>query len=156
MTRRTVTQSSFVLERTYDATPARVFAAWTEPAQKARWFHGPADWVWKHAIDFRVGGSETNVGGPRGGTVHRFDARFYDIIPNERIIYTYEMHLDDARISVSLATLELHRAGKGTRVVFSEQGAYLDGYDDAGRREAGTRELLGLLATCLAESPPGR
>lgn len=59
------------------------------------------------------------------------------------------MHLDENRISVSLATVELRPEGKGTRLVFTEQGAFLDGYDDAGSREHGTRELLDALGAAL-------
>ena len=49
------------------------------------------------------------------------------------------------RISVSLATVELKREGKGTRLVFTEQGAFLDGFDDSGGRERGTADLLDAL-----------
>ena len=38
MTERSVTHATFVIERTYDASPARVFAAWSEAEAKARWF----------------------------------------------------------------------------------------------------------------------
>jgi uncharacterized protein YndB with AHSA1/START domain len=38
MPERSVTHSTFVIERTYDASPARVFAAWLQPKAKARWF----------------------------------------------------------------------------------------------------------------------
>ncbi len=38
MTDRSVTHATFVVERRYDASPARVFAAWADPAAKARWF----------------------------------------------------------------------------------------------------------------------
>ena len=148
-----VTHASFTIERTYDASPARVFAAWAKADIKARWFKGPSEWASKHTLDFRVGGSETSTGGPPGGTQHRYDARFYDIVPDERVVSTYEMHLDDKRISVSLATVELHRAGKGTRLVYTEQGAFLDGYDDAGGRERGTRALFDQLGADLVAHP---
>jgi uncharacterized protein YndB with AHSA1/START domain len=36
MTDRSVTHSTFVVERSYDASPARVFAAWADPGAKAR------------------------------------------------------------------------------------------------------------------------
>ena len=62
-------------------------------------------------------------------------------MPNERIIYGYDMHLDDKRISVSLATVEFKPAGKGTRLTFTEQGAFLDGFDDPRLRERGTIDL---------------
>lgn len=38
MTEHPVLHSSFTLERSYPATPERVFAAWADPAAKARWF----------------------------------------------------------------------------------------------------------------------
>jgi uncharacterized protein YndB with AHSA1/START domain len=74
-------------------------------------------------------------------------------VPNERIISTYEMHLDETRISVSLATVELSPAGKGTRLVYTEQGAFLDGFDDVAGREHGTGKLLDALGQELKRKP---
>jgi uncharacterized protein YndB with AHSA1/START domain len=150
MTERSVTHATFVIERTYAATPARVFAAFASRAAKASWFQGPAEWgPSEHELDFKVGGRERVRGGPKGGPIHSFDARFQDIVPDQRIISSYDMHLDDKRISVSLATVELKPAGAGTRLIYTEQGAFLDGYDDAGSREHGTRALLDNLDAAL-------
>jgi uncharacterized protein YndB with AHSA1/START domain len=108
-------------------------------------------------MDFRVGGRETSRGGPKGGPVHAFDALYYDIVPNERIVFAYDMHLDDLRISVSLATIELKPEGNGTRLILTEQGAYLDGHDKPAMRQSGTEELLDQLGAelqhQLAEQP---
>jgi uncharacterized protein YndB with AHSA1/START domain len=146
MTKRSVTHATFVIERTYDASPARVFAAWATPEAKGLWFAGPDEWVKSsHELDFRVGGRERVVGGPPGGPVHSFAARYQDIVPNERIISSYDMHLDDKRISVSLATVEFKPAGAGTLLTYTEQGAFLDGYDNPADREHGTGELLDAL-----------
>jgi uncharacterized protein YndB with AHSA1/START domain len=151
MSVRSAVHSTFVISRFYDATPARVFAAWSTP-EKTRWFVGPDNWnKSNHKIDFRVGGSESDSGGPPGGPVHFYEARFQDIVPNERIVSTYDMHLDKTRISVSLATVELKPDGKGTRLVYTEQGVFLDGYDDAGSRERGTRDLLDNLEAHLSD-----
>jgi uncharacterized protein YndB with AHSA1/START domain len=150
MNERSVTHSTFVIERTYAASPARVFAAWSSREAKARWFGGPKEWEsTPHELDFRVGGREHVSGGPKGGPAHTFEARYYDIVPNQRIISSYEMHLGDQRISVSLATVEIKPAGTGTRLIYTEQGAFLDGYDDAGSREDGTRGLLDQLGAAL-------
>lgn len=152
MTKRTVTHATFSIERVYPASPARVYRAMADPKAKAKWFAGPDDWgVAKFEMDFRVGGKEINRGGPKGGPVHSFNAIYQDIVPEERIVYSYDMHLDDTRISVSLATVELRPDGQGTRLIFTEQGAYLDGYDDAGEREHGTRELLDALGRSLLD-----
>jgi uncharacterized protein YndB with AHSA1/START domain len=150
MTERSVTHATFVIERNYAASPARVFAAFASRTAKASWFQGPDEWgPSDHELDFRVGGRERVSGGPKGGPIHIFEARFQDIVPNERIISSYDMHFDDKRISVSLATVEFKPAGAGTRLIYTEQGAFLDGYDDAGSREHGTRGLLDKLDAAL-------
>jgi uncharacterized protein YndB with AHSA1/START domain len=149
-----VTHATFTLERTYDAAPARVFAAFADPEQKAAWFAGPPEWpLAAFEVDFRVGGREMNRGGPKDGPMHSFDALYYDIVPDERIVYSYEMHLDDKRISVSLATIELAPAADGTRLTLTEQGAYLDDFDDPKLRETGTWDLLEALGAYLAQTP---
>ncbi|HZZ35516.1 MAG TPA: hypothetical protein VFE03_07295, partial [Caulobacteraceae bacterium] len=68
---------------------------------------------------------------------------------------SYEMHLDEAKISVSLTTIELRPAGAGTRLVFTEQGAFLDGWDNPALRESGTRELLDALEASLRTETAG-
>jgi uncharacterized protein YndB with AHSA1/START domain len=144
MTERSVTHATFVVERTYAATPPRVFAAWADPAAKARWFGSPDEPGAEFELDFRVGGREVSRGRVEGST-YTFEGLYQDIVPDERIVYSYDMHLDDMRISVSLATVELKPQGEGTQLVFTEQGAYLDGLDTPDRREQGTGSLLDAL-----------
>jgi uncharacterized protein YndB with AHSA1/START domain len=145
-----VTHGTFTLERTYKAAPQRVFAALSQIDAMKKWFSGPPEWGEERIeLDFRVGGGMRSSGGPKGGPTHSFASRYYDIVPNERIIYTYEMHLDDKKISVSLATFELRPAGTGTQLVLTESGAFLDGFDDAGGRERGTNALLDQLGKSL-------
>jgi uncharacterized protein YndB with AHSA1/START domain len=151
MTQRNVTHATFVIERDYPASSARVFHALADPKAKARWFVGPDDLNdGRFEMDFRVGGREFNSGGPKGGPVYTYNALYQDIIENERIVYTYDMHLDDQRISVSLTTIEIKPRSGGTRLVLTEQGAYLDGFDDPKMREHGTAELLDALGAELA------
>jgi uncharacterized protein YndB with AHSA1/START domain len=149
-TERSVTHATFVIERTYGVSPARVFAAWANPEFKRRWFGAPDESNVTHELDFRVGGRETNRGtGPDGG-VYTYEARYADIVPDQRIVYTYDMYLGDARISVSVSTVALEPQGSATRLVYTEQGAFLDGFDTPAAREHGTRELLDALGTLLA------
>jgi uncharacterized protein YndB with AHSA1/START domain len=150
MTERSVTHATFVVERTYDASPARVFAAWADPVAKARWFAGPDEWETTGCeLDFRVGGREINRGGPSGGPVHTFEGRYHEIIPDQRIVYAYDMYLNQTRISVSLATVEFKPAGTGTRLIVTEHGAVFDGHDTSAQREHGTGELLDALGAEL-------
>jgi uncharacterized protein YndB with AHSA1/START domain len=152
MTERSVTHATFAIERTYDASPSRVFAAWADPAAKARWFVGPDEFTNSGLeLDFRVGGRERVAGGEKGGPVHSYDATYRDIVPDERIVYTYDMYMDETRTSVSVATVEFKPEGEGTRLVFTEQGAFLDGHDNAAERERGTRGLLDNLDAALRE-----
>ena len=83
------------------------------------------------------------------GMVTDFDAHYHDIVPERRIVYSYAMHLDGRRIPVSLATIEFEPEGAGTRFRLTEQGAFLDGYDDAGSREHGTAAQMEKLARAL-------
>ncbi len=150
VTRPRAVHATFVIERNLAASPARVFAAWASRDAKARWFAGGEGWTEiARELDFRVGGREQVSGAWRGGTVSRFDSRYFDIVPNERIVYAYDMHLDETRISVSLATVVFAPAGAGTRLTVTEQGVFLDGYDDAGSREHGTNMLMDRLEAAL-------
>ena len=144
MSTRSVEHGSFTLTRTYPVPPERVFAAWSSQESKARWFGAPG-----YELDFRVGGHEVNRGGPPGGPVYTFDAQFRDIVPNQRIVSTYEMSADDVRISVSVATVEFRAVDTGTVLVLTEQGVFLDGHDTAAQREEGTRSMLNSLANAL-------
>jgi uncharacterized protein YndB with AHSA1/START domain len=151
MTERSTAHATFVIERTYPQAPARVFAAWASAEAKATWFFGPPG-KWsplQRDMDFRPGGRECVRGALTGGPVTDFQAHYFDIVPDERIVYAYEMHLDLRKISVSLATIEFKPAGSGTRLVLTEQGAFLDGYDDAGKREGGSGVLMDQLGAAL-------
>src|SRR5262249_35156840 len=110
----TTNHATFTLERTYPVGPARVFAAFADPAHTRCWFAGPTEWeVGAYELDFRVGGRERASGGPAGGPVHTYDARYHDVVPYERIVLAYDMYADDTRISVSLGTWALHPSGTG-------------------------------------------
>ncbi len=150
MTLSTVAHDTFVIERTYDVAVAQIFRAWADPKLKARWFAGSVDALGAgYELDFRVGGREINRGGPPGGPIYTYESQFHDIIPEQRIVYTYEMYADETRISVSVATVQFRGQDATTHLVLTEQGVFLDGHDTAAQREQGTQSLLDSLAAIV-------
>lgn len=151
MSARSVVHASFTITRRWKAPPSRVFAAFADRTQKDKWFGGGDAWEpVSRSFDFRVGGQE-NVSGrwKKTGVVSHFNCVYHDIVENARIIYSYVMHLDDRKISVSQACIEITPDGAGSRLVLTEYGDYLDGYDDAGSREHGTNALMDALGKSL-------
>lgn len=150
----TTTHGSFTVERTMPASPARVFACFADDTEKRAWFQGPPGFVEKapRSFDFRVGGEEFNSVGPADGDAHVFRARYYDIVENERIVYTYEMYAGDARSSVSLATIELAPAGDGTRLTITEAGVFFGDPEEAEWRRDGTEQLADAIVAHLAST----
>ena len=91
----------------------------------------------------------------RSSAPHRlFRSRFHEIVDDERIIFAYDLEHDHRLISVSLTTIEFFAAGDGgTRLRFTEQGAFFDGPHAAAEREHGTGELLDAFERFLAGEP---
>jgi uncharacterized protein YndB with AHSA1/START domain len=152
MSERSVEHATFVVERVYDAPPDRVFTAWSDPRAKTRWFDGSEG---EFELDFRVGGWEHGRGTAPDGREYTYQALYQDIVPGRRIVYTYDMLLDGTRISVSVATAEFRPERDGTRLVFTEQGAFLDGHEMPARREQGMGSLLASLGEWLQSNRSG-
>jgi len=147
MTEQVVVHSTFIIEREYSASPVRVFAAFANQETKRRWFVEGEGWeILEYTFDFRVGGREFSRFRFKGGPEMSNDTIHHDIVPNRRIVSSYAMTIGEQRLSVSLATVELAPAGEGTKLTYTEQGAFFDGLDKPQQREAGCRELLGKLA----------
>lgn len=150
MKERSVTHGTFVIERNYPVAPERVFAAFSDPATKHRWFvDDEASGVEDFGMDFRVGGVERKRFSNQNG-VFTNDTVYLDIVPNRRIVFAYTMSMGDKRFSSSQATVELLAAGKGTDLIFTEQGAFFEGADGPKMREDGWRALFESLAKELA------
>ncbi|MEU8299073.1 SRPBCC domain-containing protein [Micromonospora sp. NPDC048909] len=145
MTDAAIVHSTFNLERHYAAPPDTVFAAWADPAVKARWFAGPAA---EHELDFRVGGRE-RAGGRHDGKLLSFESRYHDIVPGQRIVCSSTLAADGTVVTVSVTTVEFTADGDGTRLSLTEQGTYLDGYEQPAWRQQGTGSQLDALAAEL-------
>lgn len=147
MTERSIVRGTFKVERRIKASPAKVFAAFADPKIKAKWFGAPGGEV--NDYDFRVGGWESSKGDIPGGGSYSYDANYRDIVPNNRIVYTYDMLMNGERISVSLATVELTADGSGTHMVVTEDGVFLDGLDTMEQRRDGTEQLMDALVKAV-------
>lgn len=104
----------------------------------------------------REGARDERTIGRARHRAYSYEGLYQDIVPAERIVYTYDMHLEETRISVSLATAEFRPVGdNGTPLVFTEQGAFLDGHEFPAQRAGGMGSLLDALETEVQSEAPG-
>ena len=143
MSERSVQHDTIVVESTYDASPARVFAAWSDPGARARWDVPGEDWeIAEFESDFRIGGRERSRFGPPGGPLYTSDGRYEDIVSTSRIVMAGSMDRGETRISTSVLTVELLPVGSGTRLIITEQAVFLDGEDRPAYRQQGWGAIL--------------
>jgi uncharacterized protein YndB with AHSA1/START domain len=144
----------FTLERTYKASPERVYNAWSDIGAKAHWFIGPEGWhEARREMDFRVGGHELLEGRFDNGRTTLYTARFHALTPASRIVLVFDMHLTGVHHSTSLVTVEFSPVSDGTHLRFTEHVAFLDGTTSASSREHGTGVHLDRLTSWLSKSP---
>jgi uncharacterized protein YndB with AHSA1/START domain len=160
MTARSVLHDTFTIQRSYPATPARVFAAFADPEAKARWMDSPEATAAGEPdpgpdFDFRIGGHDRLGFKMPNGVTYSYDAVYFDIVPDQRIVYCYEMRADGAPDSVSAVTIEFVADDVGAALTYTEQGAFLDGIDRPEDREEGMAEQLDNLAGYLAAQAAG-
>jgi uncharacterized protein YndB with AHSA1/START domain len=150
MAERTVVHDTIVIERTYGRPPDRVFSAWRDPATKRLWFAEGEGWrIEEYGLDFRVGGREHGRFRRLNGPETRNETVYLDIVPDRRIVMAYTMAVGGKNISASLGTVEFEAIGAGTRLIYTEQGAFFDGADQPSSRRQGWNGLLERLAATL-------
>jgi uncharacterized protein YndB with AHSA1/START domain len=153
MTARSAQHGTIRLERRYKAPPARVFAAWADPKARAKW-DVPGRWVIaEQRFDFREGGRERKRFGPRDDPHFVADTLYLDIVPDRRIVFSYSMTNRGEPISVSLTTVEIMPDGQQTKLLLTEQVAFLDGNDNAANREEGLASMLDKIGETLPQTP---
>ncbi len=154
MTERSIAHATIAVERTYAASPARVFAAWADPAAHGRWNVPGGGWrIVETEHDFRVGGRQFSRFGPPGEPIYHAEGRFKDIVPNARIVSAGTMHSNGTRTSITLCTIELLAEGAGTRLILTDQSAFFDGLESPADREQGWGAVLGKLDAALRRAP---
>jgi uncharacterized protein YndB with AHSA1/START domain len=150
---RSQTHATFVVERNYPVSVRAVWHALTDDNARDQWFGGGPEFdAQDKSHDFRVGGHAVEEGQWHGGPRSRFHSTYTDIVDQQRIVFTYDMWVDDRHISTSLTTIALEPERDGTRLTYTEQGVHFDGLDSVEGREEGTRGLLDNLGSLLAQS----
>lgn len=149
--------TTFVIEHHYPYPPERLFAAFSDPVRKRRWFAESDNHdVERYELDFRIGGAERTQyrfrpGTPFPGVALSTEGILQDIVPNERVVSASTMSLGDRRISSSLITFEFVSNGKGTDLILTHQGAFYEGSGGPKMREDGWRKLIDQLTGYLAK-----
>ena len=151
---RSQTHATFVIERSYPVPVSAVWHALSNNEARDQWFGGGPEFdVQEKSHDFRVGGHGVEAGQWRGGPSSRFLSTYTDIVNQQRMIFTYDMWVDERHMSTSLTTIVVEPDGDGTRLTYTEQGVHLDGLDTVDGREEGTRGLLDNLGSFLEKTP---
>lgn len=154
MTEPSVSHTSFVIERDFPAPPSRVFNAWSDAESKLSWSDCHTDaGESEFRMEFRHGGHESyRVVLPDGLRI-AVEKVFLDIVPEQRIIFAYDIAIGGRRASASLVTVSFESRGKGTRMTYTEQLALLDGFTDIEERIRGTTEGFDRLELLLRDAP---
>jgi uncharacterized protein YndB with AHSA1/START domain len=117
-----------VLERSYRATPARVFAAWHDVEARKRWsVPSPDVQIVYDKADFHVGGFDDSRCGSAEDMRFRAVVLYLEITQDKRIIFAE--HVTEAGIAraASLITVDLTPKGNETLLQLTMQISSIDG-----------------------------
>jgi uncharacterized protein YndB with AHSA1/START domain len=114
MSTATAVKPSLTVKRRFKAPPAKAFSAWIDPEKIARWFGPPGSKVAEAKFDARVGGQYVILAVAENGDEFHVSGMVKEIIPNERLVYSWAWRGTPDR--VSLVTLTFKPDGDGTLV----------------------------------------
>lgn len=112
------------MERTFNATPERMWRAFTDPAEIVKWWADTT--VDTH--DFRVGGKWRFVSSGQDGNEYAFRGEFKEIDEPHKIVRTFEFEPQAGHIMTESVTFEPQSGGKTKMVTISK-------YDNIGDLE---------------------
>jgi uncharacterized protein YndB with AHSA1/START domain len=149
MTAATLTKPSVVLTRRYNAPPAQVYAAWTEPEMIVRWFGASsarADTI-KATTDVRTGGRF--VFSFTQGSGERFEASgvYKEVVPGQKLVFSWAWHSTPER--ESQVTVITRPDGTGTLMTLKHEQLFDQAAADNHKR--GWTQMLETIATWLGE-----
>ena len=129
-----IAHATIVMDRTYNASPARVFKAWSDVEARKRW-SAPTDniRIKYEAADFREGGKDVSRCIEPGNADYVATVVYIDIRVVQRIVFAEDVVHGNTRVSAALISMTLSPSGDATNLSLTLQIA---SFDDAGM-EAG-------------------
>lgn len=138
-----LTKPSLTLKRRLNASPAQVFAAWTDPEKIVHWF-GPAETIAgsvRADMDVRAGGRYRFRFKTEDGESHEVGGVYREVVPDSRLVFTWAWHSTPER--VSLVTVTVTKDGDTTMLTLQhEQFVDQKAREGHERGWAGTLEKL--------------
>ena len=137
-------ERTVVTTRVFDAPREVVYKAWTDPKQLAQWFP-PKDFTSPRCeVDARPGGVfRCDMKGPDGppfnGAVFPGKGVFREVVPNERLVFTFAG--DDDTPPPILMTVLFQDQGKKTKLTIHQTAETVADYEAL--LKLGVREGLG-------------
>ena len=110
-----VDKPSLTLKRRLNAPAEKVYAAWTDPQKIVKWFGPDAGPVTKAEIDLRVGGTYTIAFNTEDGEHHQVGGIYREVVPNERLVFTWAWHTMKERESQVTITIDPHPVAREIR-----------------------------------------
>jgi uncharacterized protein YndB with AHSA1/START domain len=148
-------ERELVLTRTFDAPRALVFAAWTEPELVVQWRAPRGCHLRSCTMDLRPGGAWRACMHWADGTDHWQGGVFREIVPPERLVFTYAWEDGDGRPKhETLVTVTFAERAGATELHLRQSVFESESSRDS--HGGGWRETLDVLADHLAKTAEGR
>lgn len=148
-----ILHETFTFERTIAAPPSLIFKAWADPAAREIW--GPpsnTDTLKYTKTDFRVGGTDSCLCGPKDNMSYQVDSHYLDIVEDQRLIFTESIQTEGILLSSSLATIALDDTGTATQMQVTVQLVSLMGDEVMQGVQSGWTVALGNLEAYLIQA----
>lgn len=97
---------SLTLKRRLKASPEAAYAAWTDPEKLVKWFGPDAGPVKQADLDVRVGGHYAVLFFTEDGEEHHVSGEYLDVVPNERLVFTWAWRSTPERVSQVTVTIK--------------------------------------------------
>jgi uncharacterized protein YndB with AHSA1/START domain len=114
-----LTKPGLTLKRRLNAPPAKVYAAWTNAEKITRWWGPERTETLSAEADVRVGGGFRVIFRTPGGEQHDVSGVYREVVPNEKLVFTWAWRTMPER--ESLVTVGLERDGDGTMLTLTHE-----------------------------------